>query len=229
MNNLFKQFESKFDELKELEQDELPRSLRLFNIRFRLAIDIDISFKGKMSLTKSKEVRDTYILVIQLMEIWNAYEAFMHFAVEVGTHVAKKASKSKIYSQAFLTTVGSMPVFFDTLSWLKSEFAKKNTFERDFELYVRRIEEDAHLSGPLKDDALSVLAYLKGEKTISGIELISLIYAERNMYYHNGETAKMGMTYQNRKLLIGKYRDTLVLHMLKLAIFVIDEQISNCK
>lgn len=229
MNDLFSQFESKFDELKELEQDEIPRSLRLFNIRFRLAIDIEISFKGEMSFTKSKEVRDTYTLVIQLMEAWNAYEAFTHFAKEISTHVADKTIKSKIYSQAFLTAVGSMAVLFDTLTWLKSEFEKKNNFKRDFELYVCRIEEDAHLSKSLKDDASRVLAYLKGKESISGIELISLIYAERNMYYHNGETAKIGMTYQNRKLLVEKYRDTLILHTLKLAIYVIDEHINNCK
>ena len=229
MENLFELYSSKFDELKDLEQDELPRSLRLFNIRFRLAIDIEISFKGEISLTKSIEVRDTYVLIVQLMETWNAYEAFVRYAKEVSPHTDKSAGKSKIFSQKALMAAGSMPILSDALYWLKSEYDANNRFKGDFEQYITRIHQDSNLSKTLSKDAKDVLAHLNNEKTISGIELLSLIYAERNMYYHNGETAKMGMAYTNRKSLINKYRDTLALHTLKLAIYIIDEQINNNK
>ena len=229
MNQLFFQYSSRFDELRDLEQDELPRSLRLFNIRQRLAADIQINFKGEISLTKTKEVRETYILIIQLMEAWNAYEAFSHYANEVSSHVAKKVSKSKIYTKAFLTTVGSMQTLESALTWIKSEYDKSNRFNKDISQYISRIEQDSQLSSKLKEDAKSLLDHLNNMKTISGYELLSIIYAERNMYYHNGETAKMGMAYSNRKKLINKYREILFEHMLKLAIHIIDEQIDKAK
>jgi len=75
MNQLFEQYEQSLSLLRELEQDDLPRSLRSFNIRIRLAIDIQVNFKGMISLTKTKDVRDTYALIIQLVELWNAFEA----------------------------------------------------------------------------------------------------------------------------------------------------------
>ena len=77
--NLFDNYNQIFKKLENLLQDEMPRSLRLFNIRLRLAIDIQIDFKGEISLTKTKEVKDTYVLLIRLMEIWNAYEALFHY------------------------------------------------------------------------------------------------------------------------------------------------------
>jgi hypothetical protein len=227
MTALFRQYESSFDELKCLMQDELPRSLRLFNIRFRLAVDIEIDFNGRVSLTKSTQVRETYILIIKLMEVWNAYEALSKYANETSEYVSKGVSKSKTYSQSFLKQIGSISILEGALNWLKSEYENKDQFRTDFIQYIKRIENDPDLSKSLKDDANCVLAHLKNEKSISGIEILSLIYAERNMYYHNGETAKMGMAYSNRIRLIDKYRESLTTHMLNLANFLIAEQI--CK
>ena len=229
MDILFRQYQSKFDDLRNLMEDELPRSLRLFNIRFRLAVDIEIDFKGKISLTKTKQVRDTYILIVKLMEAWNAYEALSKYARVAGSHVNKKAIKSKIYSQVFLKSVGSMEILEETLNWLKSKYDENNRFKTDFVQYIARINNDPELGKIIKDDAKNVLACLKNKKSISGIEILSLIYAERNMYYHNGETAKMGMAYSNRMPLIRKYRESLTAHTLKLAIFMIGEQIEENK
>jgi len=110
MNQLFKQYDQSVSRLRELEQNNLPRSLRLFNIRIRLAMDIEISFRGEISLTRTKGVKETYVLIIQLLELWNAYEALSHYVNEVTGHVVKGVSKSKIYTQAFLKEVGSLPV-----------------------------------------------------------------------------------------------------------------------
>lgn len=229
MNQLYFEYERNLRKLRELEQDDLARSLRLFNIRIRLAIDIQIDFKGEISLTKTKEVRDTYVLLIQLMELWNAYEALSHYVSEVTDHVAKKVSKSKIYSQAYLKQVGSLSVLANTMKSIKESYKKSNTFRDDFESYIKRIEEDGKLSKTLKNDAESIREYTKEEKDISGIELLSLIYAERNMYYHNGETAKMGMRYSNRKKLILLLKTALLEQTLMVANSVIIERIRACK
>lgn len=229
MNQLYYEYEENLRQLRELEQDDLARSLRLFNIRIRLAIDIQIDFKGDISLTKTKEVRDTYVLLIQLMELWNAYEALSHYVGEVTNHIVKKAGKSKIYTQKYLKEVGSLPSLADTVGNIRETYKKSATFREDFSNYVERIKEDEKLSKTLKDDAANVGKYTKEEIDISGIEILSLIYAERNLYYHNGETAKMGMRYSNRKKLITWFKEALFEQTLKVANAVIVERIEANK
>lgn len=225
MNQYYSAFDQHLNELRDLEQDDLPRSLRLFNIRIRLAMDIQIDFSGGISLTKSKDVRDTYVLIIQLMELWNAYEALSHYAEEVTDHVAKKVSKSKIYSQKYLREVGSLENLESVLVNIRESYKRSRTFKEDFENYLDRIEHDQKLSKTLKEDASSIRKFAASQKEISGIEILSLIYAERNMYYHNGETAKMGMRYSNRKKLISWYKEALLVHTLKVVNNVILERI----
>lgn len=117
--NLFVNYNQSFEKLKDLLQDKLPRSLRLFNIRLRLSFDIQIDFKGEISLTKTEEVRKTYVLLIKLMEIWNAYEALFHYAKDTKKYVNVKESIYKAYSQTFLNEVGSLTILKNTLDELK--------------------------------------------------------------------------------------------------------------
>ncbi len=229
MNQHYFEYEQNLSELREREQDDIARSLRLFNIRIRLAIDIQIDFKGEISLTKTKDVRDTYVLIIQLMELWNAYEALSHYVGEVTDHIVKKVSKSRIYTQAFLKQVDSLPTLRKALENIKESYKKSSTFREDFDNYINKIEGDDKLSKTLKEDAANIIKFVKQEKDISGIEILSLIYAERNMYYHNGETAKMGMRYSNRKKLVSWYKETLLEQTLKVANAVIIEQIEANK
>ncbi len=227
MDKLFQTYNLKYDHLKDLLQDDVPRSLRLFNIRFRLALDIQVDFKGEISLTKSKQVRDTYVLIIRLMETWNAYEALSHYAKDLEKHSNPKAGKSKIYSQKLLKTVGSLDVLKENLDQLKTKYKKEEKFRNDFDQYIERIIQDPRIKGILTEDSTSILQYFKDEKELSGIEILSLIYAERNMYYHNGETAKMGMSYTNRKNIISNYIHCLVIHTLLLINFILDEEIRD--
>lgn len=224
MKTLFSLYNEKYDNLIDLLQDDVPRSLRLFNIRFRLALDIEIGFKGEVSLTKSRPVRETYIQIIQLMETWNAYEALFHYAKSLGKHVNPKASKAKIYSQKFLKEVGALDDLENGLETLKNNSRSNAKFKSDFNQYIKRIIEDERIKGTITEDAKNILEYLKDKRGISGLELLSLIYAERNMYYHNGETAKMGMSYTNRKLIITLYKDCLTILILKVINFILEEE-----
>ncbi|WP_033408740.1 hypothetical protein [Psychroflexus tropicus] len=229
MNELFHQYNQKFETLKEFMQDELPRSLRLFNIRLRLALDIQIDFKGEISLTKTAQVRETYVKIIKLMEMWNAYEALFHYAKDIGKYANPKANKAKIYSQTLLKEIGSLTVLKQATDNLKNNYANKAGFKEDFDQYIKRIENDDRIKKTLTDDSVSMKKYLNSQESISGIEILSLIYAERNMYYHNGETAKMGMRYSNRKLLIDIYRTCLIIHTLMVTNYIVDAEIENNK
>lgn len=227
--NLFGKYNQSFERLKDLLQDEIPRSLRLFNIRLRLAIDIYIDFKGEISLTKSKEVRDTYVLLIKLMESWNAYEALFHYVKGTKKYANAKESVYKAYSQTFLTEVGSLTSLKDTLDQLKTKYTTNKNFKSDFEKLVKRIEDDDRIRSNLTESCKNIIEYFEGNKNISGIEIIALIYAERNMYYHNGETAKMGMRYGNRQFLIKNLTTSFYKHILLLATTIIDKEYDENK
>ena len=229
VRNLFEDYNQKFDSLKKLLQGELPRSLRLFNIRLRLAVDIQIDFKGEISLTKTREVRDTYVLIIRLMESWNAYEALYHYVKDTGKYANTREGIYRVYSQTFLTEVGSLAILKQTLDRLKKKYNSDNNFKTDFEQYIKRIDDDERIRTNLKESCKSTIEYFKGEKNISGIEIIALIYAERNMYYHNGETAKMGMRYPNRQYLIKEYTDCFYRHILMLTSKILEKEIDDNK
>ncbi len=227
MDYLFREFEAAHQELEEVMDAELPRSLRLFNIRFRLALDITIGFEGKVSLTKTKVVRETYSLISKLMETWNAYEALSQYASEIGTYVTPGKVKSRIYSQNLLGKAGSLEILQNSLNWLGQEHRRNSQFRKDFQKYINRVIEAPSIKHQLTKDAKNVNNFLQSGKSISGIEVLSLIYAERNLYYHSGEAAKMGMSYSNRKKLVEEYRRVLIAHTLRLATHMIKGQISD--
>ena len=226
IKKLFGQYNSNYKKLKGLLLGNIPRSLRVFDIRFRLALDIQIDFNGEVSYTKTKEVRETYILITKLMETWNAYEALFHYVKNLDK---LKVSIYQAYSETFLSEVGSLGLLKNILDNLKSEYKTKQNFRNDFDQYIYRIQKDDKIKPKLTTKCFSTLEYFKDEKVISGIEIIALIYAERNMYYHNGETAKMGMKYSNRQILIKSYLYCLTEHTLKLTNYILDKEIKESK
>ena len=221
----FNDYERLFESLKTKLKDKFPRSLSLFNIRFRLAHDILIDFKGEISMTKSMGVRNTYKLIIRLMETWNSYEALFHYVKELGKYCNPKENITKVYSQTFLNQIGSLSLLKTKLDSIKDLYESNNIFKNDFAQLIQRIDDDDRIRPKLKAACNSVLEYFDNKKSISGIEIIALIYAERNMYYHNGETAKMGMSYTNRQRLINIYQDCLENHILILSTYIMQEEI----
>lgn len=224
MEELFKSYERSFKALSETEQDELPRSLRLFNIRLRLALDITVDFGGDYSLTRTPIVRETYSLIFRLLEAWNAYEALSHYVKNVSSYISPGNAKSRIYTQTFLEKTGSLSYLKDALEWLRNECSIDGKMKESIRCYLDRIDSDTELKKTIKEDAKSIAEYLNGTKDISGVELLSLIYAERNLYYHNGESAKMGMRYGDRKKLIFKYREILIDSLIRISVFIMNEQ-----
>ncbi len=219
---LFEEYNRSFEKLKVLQRDLMPRSLHLFNIRIRLALDVIIDFKGEISLTKSKVVRDTYILIMRLMESWNAYEALFHYAKDINKCSNPNGGIYKAYSQMFLMEIGTLSIFRNNLEELRLKYSTENSFKNNFVQLINRIQEDDRIKPRLSSDCKVIMDFFEGGKEISGIEIIALIYAERNMYYHNGETAKMGMNYGNRQFLIRSLTTSFYKHMLILAKSIID-------
>lgn len=225
MHQLIDRFEQNYSELYRLSQNNLSRELRLFNIRFRLGIDIIIDFGGKTSLTKTSDVRNTYKLIIQLMETWNSYEAMVHYIRSCGRYQMSNDSIFLTFSQTLLNTYGCLSILNDGINEIHSKYNQNNVFKRDFNQYIGRIQQDTRIRQRLTEYCTKVKNYFEGTDTVSGIELLALIYAERNLYYHNGETAKMGMEYHNRQFLIRTYLDSISRYILTFINGILENEI----
>ena len=221
--NKYKRYYKKY----KLSKNNLPRTLVLFNIRLRLALDIQIDFSSKSLEFKNSSILETYTKIIKLTELWNAYEALMQYTKKIGRYGRPKKSKAKIYSDTFLKKIGSLPILKKLMCKLKSDFIEDENFKKDFNKYLIYIEKNDGIGKILKKDILSIRKYLDNKMEISGIEIISLIYIERNLYYHNGEIAKMGMNYNNRKLLLDEYKEYFESHILVLANYILCSEINN--
>lgn len=228
INELLKAYLDLYEELSNLTGDNLPKRLRQFNIRFKLSLDVTIDFKGEIPLTKSKSVRELYSLLIKLLEIWNAYEALKHYSYELGL-ISKNESIYKAYSQKLLKEYNCLEILKETLDELKQKYLINRTFESNIRGYMSHIENDSEIRSNLKKSCLSILEYFNDEKPISGIEIIALIYAERNMYYHNGETAILNMNYKNRNELLTILLKCLIIYILTLIIEILKRELEKVR
>ena len=84
MNNTFTNYETLFESYFEMVGwDDMPRSLRLFDIRFRLALDLQIDFEGGRARVRSRGVKPAYQSLYRLVDMFNAYEAYVSYQNDV--------------------------------------------------------------------------------------------------------------------------------------------------
>lgn len=208
----------------EVSQDEsLPRELRLFDIRIRLAIDMIVGFWGVVSYTKTSQVAEAYAFQIRLMELWNAYEAFIKYLDCLGLSRDKEAKYKRVKPELMQESNARETVeeFFKNI---KKHYDYEKGFKEDFNQYIGRIKK-ASIRENLANACASTLDYFSGEGSLSGYELFALVYAERNMYLHDGESAKLGWNYKRRNLLLVYYSEYFVKSLLQVATHVLEDQI----
>lgn len=226
--NLLTTYNHNFSEFNNLKQFNLPSNLRLFNIRFNLAIDLRIDFYREITLTQTPRIRELYSLIMKLMEIWNSYEVLIHYSKDLEL-TASNESIYKIYTQRYLQDVGSLAILERTLNSFKDRYNSNKRFRSCFNNYIQMINSETRLRENLRSSCTKILEYFKGEKDISGIEIIALVYAERNMYYHNGETANMGMNPGNRVNFLTELIDCFIIHILKIINNVLEREIDEAQ
>jgi len=235
MNKLFSSYEElykTYDSNLREHNHKISRQLRVFDIRFRLAIDLKIDYIGEVSYVKTKDVKETYILTLKLMDLWNSYEALVKYVSKELKHSLVKCAPDTFKNAAHRTTVENYynkTTSLDSLKFVAENFKKKakenEKFKKDFKAYVDRISKDnsKSIESHIKNQAVSLYEFIEFDKDISGIEILSLIYAERNMYFHDGEPCKMGISYASRKYLLSTYYNCLEEVILKSAIFVLSK------
>lgn len=212
------------EELKELCDGVLPRGVRQFDIRFRLACSLQISFDSDFSYTKTDSTKRTYRGLMQLNDLWFAYEGLFYLSKDRNL-VKTSGSKSdpfleEVSEDLGLNNIAKMlePAYFN-------ELLVDNARRSDLFGYIEYLRGCATSKTQIR-----LLERLKdmtqASKPPSFSLWLSLIYAIRNMYVHNTDTAKSGVrSYATKIAVLSLSKDFMIGTMLAIAERLLSEEI----
>ncbi len=222
----FEKYLSKLDELKELTEEDFPRSLRLFDIRFRLALSLQISFDNSISYTKTETTRKTYRLILKLNDLWFAYEG-LYKLLQEGNYLRSNPTKSDPFTQERIEEfeLDECIDFFN--DYLDAHFYTNPRRKNDTESYIQHlIDHSTGRTQPLLLENLKNNIQQEFEAPFN--QILALIYAIRNMYVHNADSARTGVKqYQTKIELLKNCIDFLIISILKISVFIINERVEN--
>ncbi|MDH7553140.1 MAG: hypothetical protein QHH74_05745 [Spirochaetota bacterium] len=227
INIYFNDYKNQYDKYLEIMESDIFRSLRVFDIRMRLSLDITVTFNGSISYTKTKGVRDTYSLIFNLLEVFFSLEALRHCGHEMGYN----SNNGPI--QSFSLELIKNAQLNDDIKYYSEKLkslCKSKSFYNNMNQYLNRFINDQRIkSNIIKENIRNIITYLETKDfELSGREFIALAYAERNMYVHNGETARMGMNnYNHRKEILNILYEYISIFTLKIITYILKNEISK--
>jgi hypothetical protein len=222
----FEIYKTKFDELKELAEDDFPKSLRLFDIRFRLALSLQIGFDNTISYTKTETTRKTYNLILRLNDIWFAYEGLYQLCSE---NLNLKSNPTK--SDPFTVEKVNEFMLADKVekfgNYLNTEIYKNTRLKNDFVNYLRFLKDNS--TGRTQPRLLESFRQKANNNRLPKFnEILSVIYGMRNMYVHNTDTAKSGVNQYKTKIeTLKNCNDFLTLVLLNISIKTVEKMIED--
>ena len=224
MVDLIREYNQRLNEYSNLNFGlDIPLSFKLFDIRLKLANSIDsmTHFEGYINFD-NQYIRSSYTRMIKLMEIWYSYEALLKFTKP---NEITKEVKYKVISNRIFVNAGCEELFENFHRQLIEECRNVN-FINDLNRLNLIIQQDSGLGKTVKTDCERLISSLNnpGER-LSKLEIMALIYAERNMYIHNGLTPFGNMNHNNRLFLLDLYTQYLCQYIFKLAIHLLSLRI----
>jgi hypothetical protein len=216
------------DALRELYDGELPREIRQFDIRFRLACSLQISFDSTFSYTKTESTRKTYRALMELNDLWFAYEGLFSLCKSNGI-VKASGTKSDPFPEERIEDLGLNHIVHllsaAYVDRLLSDPAKRS----DVCGYI-----DYLLASATSQTQKGLLGRLKTKTQESECPTFSmwlaLVYAIRNMYVHNTDTAKSGVkSYATKIGLLQISKDFMIGSMLAISEHVFRAETYQCQ
>lgn len=123
--------------------EAMPRSLRLFDIRFRLALDLKIDFEGGRAKVKSRGVKPAYQSLYRLVDMFNAYEAYVSYQNDVHDRFIPKGKvqddRKNRSAERKLRKTGADKSLLDLYKTKQEKANAKEVFKRKFESYLESI------------------------------------------------------------------------------------------
>lgn len=225
---LHKQYKSLFDDYIIMQQSKL---YVLFNVRLSLTLGTKISFDNDYSLTKTDRVNQTYRLLIKLCDAWFAYEAFLRLCESESLVQKNNGSirKPNSFDQATLTNFNLSSITNLFNNYLSTHLLASSKRKVDLLNYLLHLYQNT--KGETKDLIDKTINRINLNKLLEWRHIIATIYAVRNLYIHNGDTAGTGVNnnYTVKILLLSICYDTIILYMLHIGIFVLNNKITLLK
>ena len=199
---------------------------QLFNIRLKNSLRIEsINFnnRGNNNLQVGNHINNLYSKVIIVMEFWYTYEAL----IKAEGNFTKKNSKFHVPRDIRMHE-GVNISFEEGLAILRQQYDNDVNFRGGFNALINNINENIE-GESIRRNCNALLNYLSNQQGVNlgGLEILALIYGERNMYVHNGSTSINGMTYNDREFMLNFYSDYLCRHILRLAIYFINIRLAQ--
>jgi len=217
----------------------MPKGLVKFNLRIRLAIGIQISYDTSIARAKEPVVRETYELLIRLMENWNAFDVLCKYAkaqdkiikVDSERYTIPEKSPYRSYNpfnDKVLKDAGCIPFWQYEMDCLKTKCAENEKFRAKFKEILTRYEKNAKdVNGKKLQECCAGLiqCFFEGKDVLAS-ELLGFIYATRNSYYHSGELAGEEFSYSDRRKMLKSLIPCFQKHILLLASYIITKEIN---
>jgi len=222
MNELLVLYNERLDLLRINRPLGLPLSLKLFDLRIKLAISIiSLSYDTNIFPYENDRIRQCYTKMVKLMESWYAFEALIKFT---RPNIVRGEVKYNAISRDINSIAGCDDIFNDCHANLMQRCGNNN-FLNDFSELNIIINNDNSLGRRLREDCSRLFTSLTNNVNLSKLEIMALIYAERNMYIHNGLTPFGNMNHNNRLFLLDLYTQYLCQYIFKLAIHLLSLRI----
>ena len=219
MDELFENYKQLFNELYNLRQQNNNNLLRLFNIRFRLAKGMQVRFSHDVRPNDSDTINSLYGLMVKLNEFWNSYEVLIKYANSLEADALNRynITRNKItaFPLAFLNAeFGQNLVLTRTAYSFRVRYNNNVYFTNSINHYFIKLNNDVNLNGTTLEFCLNFREFLNTDNNfLQYHQIIALIYAERNIYVHNGSDAVLDMYFTQRKYyletLISTFEETL--------------------
>jgi len=222
----FEIYKKQLSDLIELSEGEFPKTLRLFDIRLRLALSLQIGFDNTISFTNTDTIRKIYGLILRLNDLWFVYEGLYKLCSE-SQYLKSNPTKSDPFTGEKTTELLLDNSVSNFGEYLNNNIYQNSRLKIDFLNYLQYLINNSKGATQLK-----LLNGFKNKAT-NNInpkfnEILSLIYALRNMYVHNTDTAKSGIEhYRTKNLLLKNCNDFMILISLKISSIIIGGKIEQ--
>jgi len=206
----------------------IPRNLRLFRIRLRLCIGIEINFNTQYALVKIKNVQEAYVHILKCNEAWFAYEAMKKYATEIGITKSSIKTPVDIFTREKLNEIPRLEEIRIMINKIiVNKIIRKEKSQEDITNHIDFLNQNMN-SKRLKEILESTKTKLEENEGLDHKELLAIIYATRNVFVHKGETAKSGIRYYYNKIKLLKILyDYIILMELALMLFFYKSKIQS--
>lgn len=201
LEKYFEPLQKSFKELCDKKQTEnINRGSRLFDLRFRLNMDLNVTINSQYSSTKTPGVKNIYETLFLLLDLWNVYEVANSNVKMLG--LLEKNDKK--FDTFFFDKDDLGSEIKNYLDFFNKEIKDSKICE-SFKNYLNHFKDLDSITQSNKAKYDEIIKKINDNTNFDVEDVLFLIYMERNAFYHGGEAAKSGTNYSFKQNLLNFY------------------------